>query len=400
MLRLAPLVLFFGASASAATPTDDLFRETAQIESRLTALTGLSFKHPVPYAVINRDQLRKYLNEKIRKTLKPEDLRIQGAVLKTLGLVPKDFDLKTTMIDLLTEQAAAFYDYNKKKLFLLDNNVGPDAKVALVHELAHALADQNFRLDKYIKESGRSDDSEAARQAVMEGQATWLMTAYMTNSNNGIPEFVLRDRPDSLQQSAAEFPVFAHAPLYIRESLVFPYAEGLLFQDALYHRYGREAFSRVFRDPPVTTHQILHPEAYADQPPPKLPEPPKPPSAIRRLRKQAEGTLGEIDLRVLLTQAVGKPDGEAAAAHLIGASYAYYENKQKQNPVLTFATNWDSPEAARHFFDLYRKVLAKKFSKLDLDQQDETVLRGAGDASQFLVTCLGAQVSSVEGSLK
>ena len=380
MSRLLLSVLLF----TAVTRADDLAQQTAEIEARLSAITGLAFKHPVPYAVINRGQLRQYLNEKIRQTLKPEDVRIQEAVLKMLGLVPNDFDLKTMMVDLLTEQAAAFYDYHKKKLFLLDNNVGPDRKQALVHELAHALADQNFRLDKYIQESGRSDDSEAARLAVMEGQASWLMTAYMANSGADIPEFVLRDRQDLLTESASDYPVFAKAPLYIRVSLVFPYAEGLLFQDALYRRYGRESFSRVFRNPPVTTHQILHPEAYMNQPPPKLPLPPEPPPNRRHLRKQAEGALGEIDVRVLLVQNVGKEQGEAAAAHLDGGTYAYYEDKQRKNSILTVATSWDSADDAQRFCELYRAILAKKWLP---------------DPSGFQLVCEGTRVSSIEGSL-
>lgn len=394
MLRLIPWVLLFASAAAA----DDLLQETTQIESRLSAITGLPFKHAVPHAVITRDELRKYLDAIVKRTLKPEDVRLQEAVLKMLGLVPNDFNLKTTMVDLLTEQAAAFYDYHKKKLFLLDNNTGLDRRQALVHELAHALADQNFHLNKYVKESGRSDDSEAARLAVMEGQASWLMTAYMSGGDKGVPAFVLTDRQDLLSESAAESPVFAKAPLYIQVSLVFPYAEGLIFQDALYRRYGREAFSRVFLHPPVTTHQILHPEVYANQTPPKLPKSPQPPDH-QHLRKQAEGTLGEIDLRVLLVQTVGKAQGEAAAAHLNGATYAYYEHKHSLNPVLTFATSWDTPEDARRFFALYQQVLAKKWTKLDISSQSNSALEGTGDSGHFRVTCQGSQVSSVEGSL-
>src|SRR5277367_600002 len=130
MPRFLPFFLLLAANA----PADDLTQETAQIESRLSALTGLAFKHHVPHEVITRDQLRKYLESVVKKTLKPEDVRIQEAVLKMLGLVPNDFDLRTTMVDLLTEQAAAFYDYHKKKLFLLDNNSGNERKQALVHE--------------------------------------------------------------------------------------------------------------------------------------------------------------------------------------------------------------------------------------------------------------------------
>jgi hypothetical protein len=394
MLRFVLFLLFLGPCLQAAA--DGLFQETAQIEERLSAITGLAFKHTVPYAVINRAQLHTYLDTRVKESLKPEDVRVQETILKMLGLVPKDFDLRTTMVDLLTEQAAAFYDYHKKKLFLLENNSDPDSRLALVHELAHALADQHFRLNKYIQDGARSDDSETARLAVMEGQASWLMTAYMSDSKSGIPPAVLQTMRDALSDGGSQFPVYSKAPLYIRVSLVFPYADGLMFQDALYHRYGRDSFSRVFRDPPLNTHQILHPEAYGGPPPPRSASPPVPPDR-KHLRLQAEGTLGELDLRVLLTQTVGKEEGEAEAAHLANGAYAYYENKRSKRPVLTFVTSWDTPEAASRFLGLYRKALARKWTKLEILLDKDTGIEGEGDSGHFRVMLDGALVTSMEG---
>src|SRR5262249_3536098 len=140
---------------------DALFSEIGAMQQGLTEITGLRFRHPVPYAVINKDQLRRYLEQKVKDTIKPEDLRAEELTLKLLGLVPQDFDLKKNTVDLLTEQAAAFYDYNKKKLFILEDGsgAGADEELALVHELAHALADQHFPLAKYITEGLRSDDA-------------------------------------------------------------------------------------------------------------------------------------------------------------------------------------------------------------------------------------------------
>src|SRR5271166_5871786 len=163
--------LLLSSAALAAGPQPDLFADIPRIEAELSSITGLAFKHDVPYAVIDRDQLRRYLDERMKESLKPEDLRAEELTLKMLGLIPQDFDLRKTTVDLLTEQAAAFYDYHKKKLFILENNTGPEARMALIHELAHALADQHFRLDKYIRDGARSDDGETARLAVMEGQA-------------------------------------------------------------------------------------------------------------------------------------------------------------------------------------------------------------------------------------
>src|SRR5260370_39336601 len=93
------------------------FAEISTIEDGLSAITGLRFTHNVPYAVINKEQPRVYLEQRIKEAVKPAELHAEELTLKMLGLVPSDFDLRQNTVDLMTEQAAAFYDYNKKKLF-------------------------------------------------------------------------------------------------------------------------------------------------------------------------------------------------------------------------------------------------------------------------------------------
>ena len=113
-------------------------------------------------------------------------------------------------------------------------------------ELAHALADQHHNLGKYMREGSPDDDASTARQAVMEGQATWLSWAYLFWSRNGRPE-IPQSRLDELANSAgADGPVYSSAPLYIQESLVFPYNHGILFMDAVFRKLGRAAFDEVF----------------------------------------------------------------------------------------------------------------------------------------------------------
>lgn len=399
MKRLSVLLAAWVLAAPA--PAQDLFANIGHIKEGLAAITGLNFKHDVPYALIDKDQLRRYLEQRVRETMKPEDERAEELTLKMLGLVPADFDLRKSTVDLLTEQAAAFYDYNKKKLFLLEGSGGTEEeRVALVHELAHALADQHFHLAKYIKEGMRSDDSATARQAVMEGQATWLMAAYISREGGGkpeVPETVLQMMKTSIEGSgAAQYPVFSRAPLYIRESLVFPYAEGLEFQDAVFRKLGKEAFSEVFRRPPLSSGQILHPERYLGHGGVAIPDPPAIASA-RDFRKLAEGTLGELDFRVLLSQYTDREDGEELAAHLDGGSYELFEDKREKFPVLGVASTWDSPDSARKYLADSRKVMQGKWKKLEIAAETPDRLEGRGDPGYFRVWIEGDTVNQIEG---
>ncbi len=382
-------------------PAQELFTNIGPIKEGLSAITGLAFKHNVPYALITKDDLRRYLEKRLHETMKPEDARAEELTLKMLGLAPADFDLRKNTLDLLTEQAAAFYDYNQKKLFVLEGSGGGDEeRVALVHELAHALADQHFHLAKYIHEGLRSDDSATARQAVMEGQATWLMAAYISREGGGkpeVPEAVLDMMKKSIEGSAAQqYPVFSQAPPYIRESLVFPYADGLSFQDAVFRKLGREAFSEVFTRPPASSGQILHPDRYLGHGGAVVPNLPLLPEA-REFRKLADGTLGELDFRILLSQYTTAGEGEALAAHLSGGSYQLVEHKREKFPVLEVASAWDSPEWARKYFGQYVRVMQGKWKKLEVAKQTPELVEGRGDSGYFRVWIDGDMVNQIEG---
>ena len=402
-LPRAPRTLLFVALAAGhlhAADPPPFFSEIGKIEAGLVDITGLRFLHPVPYGVLNKDQLRAFLEQRIKKTLKPNDIRAEELTLKMLGLIPSEFDLRQNTVDLLTEQAAAFYDYNKKKLFVLEGSSGGlDERTALVHELAHALADQHFHLGKYIQEGARSDDGSTARLAVMEGQATWLMTAYLAKQDGEpaeVPGRMLDLMTESIQSSAREYPVFSKAPLYIRESLVFPYAAGMLFQNAVFRKLGRDSFSEVFIHPPLSTQQIMHPDLYLAHHAPSNPPAPRPPDH-RSFRTLAEGTLGEFDYKVLLTQYTTEEQGKTAAAHLAASSYALLEHKHEKFPVLVYASTWDSPESARKYFKLYTTILHGKWKTVEMQSETASELTGHGDSGYFRTWLDGATVNHIEG---
>jgi hypothetical protein len=403
MKRLFAFIASLVAAGVSVTPApaQGLFTQIGAIKAGLSEITGLAFKRDVPYASLTQDQLRKYLEQRLRDTMKPDEVRAEELTLKMLGLVPQDFDLRRNTLELLTEQAAAFYDYNQKRLFVLKGaGNGEEERVALIHEMAHALADQHFHLAKFIHDGMKSDDGTTARQAVMEGQATWLMTAYLAREAGGspdIPPAIIELMKKSVESSAdQQYPVFSQAPLYIRESLVFPYAEGLAFQDAVFRKLGKDAFAEVFERPPASSGQILHPERYLAHAGVAIPDPPAAPGA-REFRKLADGTLGEFDFRALLGQYTSADEGASAAEHLVGGSYELLEHKRGKFPVLSVASAWDSPEAAQKCFELYGRVMRGKWKKLEITSEAPGRVEGRGDSGYFRVWVDGVKVNQIEG---
>src|SRR5438309_5689736 len=202
-------------SAQSSAASDPAFGQIDSIVQSLSEITGLSERHPVPYGRMSKRQLRQFLNKRIKKTLRPEDIYADELALKMFGFVPQDFDLRKSTIDLLTEQAAAFYDYDEKKLFLLDDSSVTSDTVTLAHELAHAVADQHFHLDNFMDDTPASDDENLAHSAVVEGEATWVMIAYNLKQSGQAPvptPEMIQAMSDSGQSSMTDFPVLRQSP--------------------------------------------------------------------------------------------------------------------------------------------------------------------------------------------
>jgi hypothetical protein len=329
----------------------------------------------------------------------PEEIRAEELTLKKFGFVPQDFDLAQSTVDLLTEQAAAFYDYNKKKLFITETTPSDTQEPVLAHELSHALADQNFNLARFIRQGRKSDDGSTARLAVMEGQATWLMSEYLARkSGQSLKDSpALADTMSRLGEGASgEFPVYDNAPLYMRLTLVFPYTRGMLFQNAVCQRDGQAGFAEVFRRAPVSTQQIIHPEDYFSNLKPTQPDLPDAhlPHGYKSL---VGGELGELEHAVLLEQYAGKQQAEEIAPHWRGCNFELRENKKAGRVVLLYASEWDSEESASRYFAAYREALEKKWKKMSVASETADSVTGTGDDGRFELRRKGALVTSVEG---
>jgi len=369
--------------------------EINSILQQLSRITGFKIKRELPFELVTREQVNRFLKDQIRRTIKPEEIRAEEITLKKFGFVPPDFDLKQTTIDLLTEQAAAFYDFHRKKLFISDWATENMRSAALVHELAHALADENFSIQKYLDQAGDNSEESLARQTVVEGQASWLMLEFAARrigkslADPATAREYLSNGDSGSEGNDSEYPVFNKAPLYLKETLMFPYEAGQNFQQAVFLRDGKAAFARVFREPPLDTAQILHPPRYFDGVKPVTPELPHP---VRHSKSYVVGMLGELDERILLEQYIDR-----AAADDLGANYRIDKSKPDGRLMLVYASEWRDDGSAASYFRAYQTVLKKKWKRLDVISASADRVTGKAEDGYFLLRRDGSIVLSQEG---
>ncbi|MGC2540159.1 MAG: hypothetical protein WA372_03105 [Candidatus Sulfotelmatobacter sp.] len=360
---------------------EELFHSVDEILAFDSKQTGLPIKKTVKRRLTSRDEVEAYLT----KHMKDEDVkRLQRSelVLKKFGLLPRDFDLEKLLVSLLREQVAGYYDPKTKTVNLLDWVPMEEQEPVMAHELTHALQDQTVGLDKWMKRGEKdlgeikkdptptdieNDEMDDSREAVVEGQAEAVMLQYelapVGRSILDSPDLV-DDMESQMANGTDDSTVFKDAPIFLRESLTFPYSYGLKFEVKLLEQGGKEkAFAEVLANPPHTTRQIMQPETY-------LSGEQIPPLAVIEFKRDFKdyikfdiGGMGEFDVAVLVEQYAGKKLSERLYPEWRGGYY--YAARPKGDATaplgLMYVSRWSDAEKAAEFADIYARSLATRY---------------------------------------
>jgi hypothetical protein len=361
--------------------SEKLFRSVDEILRFASKDTLYPIKREVKRQLVSRDQVEAYVSKHTSEDEDAKRLRRSELVLKKFGLLPRDFDLGKFLVVLLKEQVAGYYDPKTRTVNLLDWLGADQQKPVLAHELTHALQDQSFNLEKYMKpvdadlakkkeitaQDIENDEVSTTRQAVVEGQAMVVLVDYMLEpmglSLKDSPQ-VVQSLKDGMLVGTADAVQFQNAPIYMKEALTFPYRYGIDFIADLLIKGGKDqAFAELFRNPPRTTRQIMEPQTYLSG---ERLEPMNVPD-FRQVFKNYErfdvGAVGEFDVAVLIDQYASAQVSTRLYPHWRGGYY--YAVRPKGDPAaplgLLYASRWSSPEKASNFGAIYASALSKRY---------------------------------------
>lgn len=270
------LPTFAQTSQPTSDGAEDLVAMAKEVEKDVAELRGWPFKRPVATDVRSEEQLRKFIEKRIfEEELGGGKLELTQAFLRLIGLIPRDCDMRKTMMDVLLNQIGGFYDPQTKAFYMLQRSgvsYGPLVnRILVAHELTHALDDQYLDLDKLIKSRAPTEDWSLTVGSVVEGSATQLMTAYaqraMTSGKFDVNQ-LNQVAKDEMERSQS----FLSAPPYFR-TLVASYLCGMFFvvrgDVAQVANIDPETIQKnmlaLAKDPPHSSEQIVHPEKYWDK---------------------------------------------------------------------------------------------------------------------------------------
>lgn len=354
MSRISLVFLGLLLACAPIAPADDLKEEMAVVEK----VRKLKFERPVTRKTMARKDLRKFLTAQLQKEL-PIPLDDYLQVLDALQLIDKQPGTLDSFLGLYDAQVLAFYDPATHTYYSLSD---PPKGVALneitsaalaVHELTHALQDQRFNAGERILAMKGNTEAQMAYQSVLEGEAMLVMMASLFDQlGQPLDTFIENDEMMSMMESMTDMNAGMpdEAPRYFVESMKFPYLQGLRFVAQAYRRGGWDAINALHENPPSSTEQILHPEAYFAGRAEARPETVKTANRKTLLKER----MGEFTWRYLLGSNVGEGWG--------GDAVEVVSNGGKSLEVFV-ETTWDTEADAQEFAGAYREFLQSRAIK-------------------------------------
>lgn len=368
--------------------TESVLKETSELRQ-------LPILHPVKSDTQSRTEIEHYLVKNLDEDTTPAEMHATEVSLKKLGLVPRDFQFRPFIIKLLTEQVAGYYDPKQQEFFLADWIDLDGQKPVMAHELTHALQDQHFNLRRFEKWPKGDSDAELAAHALIEGDASLAMSVYVARSPLRI--IALMKSMGSSQSATEEID---RAPRALRESLLFPYEEGMQWVTQLYRRDGWPLVSKAFTELPQSTEQILHVDKYyAHEAPIKITQPDISSALGAGWKRIDTDVNGEWSYYLILDEFL-KSDQESsrAAAGWGGDRYSVYEDAKTGDIFIAQLSAWDTEQDAVEFFNAYAKRTELRYKSAEaLPSKSEDEKAWHTDEGNVVMQRRGQRVLILEG---
>jgi hypothetical protein len=344
-----------------------LTNEINLIQSQVIKERGLQLSQSVPVVLLSPDELRQNTINDYQSGYTDQQAEDDVIELSTIGLIEPGFDMRGFMIELLSEEVAGYYDNETKEMFIVQGQgfQGPE-RLTYSHEFTHALQDQNYDIQNGLNfnDNACKVDTErcAAIQALIEGDATLSQTFWYQSYASNLDQQQIIDFYNSFKS-----PVLDSAPAYLKEDFVFPYNQGATFVQDIYNQGGWAALDAVYRNLPVSTEQILHPNLYPSDEPIPVTLPDLTNSLGEGWRELSRNQMGEWYTYLILARGVNEKarlddnTAQSAAAGWGGDNYVVLHNDATGQTAFVMKTDWDTSNDAAEFASAFEKYANARY---------------------------------------
>ena len=393
------------ASQVAAVQNPEFLKAADEVLEQMSVILHLPIKEPLKKSLRSKQEIRAYLIKADKDDKNDAQRYADDKSLEAFGLIPKNFPLDSFMLDVLTEQVAGLYDPKAKEFYIADWIPSDEQRDVMSHELTHALEDQSFNVDPWIKAARPDDDAELARDSVSEGTALAAMLDYSLREQHlsvrEIGDVTALIRPGAVEEMDKDSNL-AKAPIVIRDSLLFPYLAGTSFtQQFLKAHTGWADLHLLFERPPVSTQQIMHPDFYLKNVGPAKVTMPKLKGVVPADWKPLEeNVMGEFGVEEILKQFLDPARAAQLAPSWDGDHYALFEDAKTKELRLVFLLALETTDDAARFFGQYSEALEMKYSSRTQLYRRPNFFQFQTDTGGVFLRCVDLQCITVEGATR
>jgi hypothetical protein len=299
-----------------------------------------------------------------------EELRQLSRLAVAGGMMPEGTDLATLAAGFTAAAATGVYSPLDKSVLLVEASRGKSSSAhagassssaavdesLLAHEFTHALQDQHFDLLKLLTAKPFSFDRTEAAFAVVEGDAMNVQRRTERGAawSRVTPEDAARIEDSRFTSYRSEFG--ALFPPLLTETFIFRYRDGARLVETARRRGGERAVDDLFARPPASSEQVLHPEKYFANEPPREINFDEGSLAPSGWHVATSTPLGELGVRGLLLKSLSRRDAERAASGW-GGDRAYLFTRGASDTLFAWSSVWDTGVDAREFFRAYNFLM-------------------------------------------
>ncbi len=258
-------------------------------------------------------------------------------------------DLEQILLGIQHQQVVSLADPAAEAVYVVTDSpeLGPKEELAMAGAFMGGIQQRLFDIAA-IRDRTRKGNSDVHRaaNAMISGDAALIANGYISEAFTE-EEFEVLVRPIPGNKLLA-------APEVIQATTVFGQTSGRDFVSTVWGTEGWAAVDALYKRPPASTEQVLHPEKYFEDEQPLRAVTPNFAEQIGKGWVQvANNAMGEFLIRTYLEQHL--PDNQAAdaAAGWGGDSYALFSGPAGER-VMVMQIFWDTLADSDEFFNAYK----------------------------------------------
>jgi len=375
--------------------------------ARVEYIRQAEFESDVPVDVISREEFQSQRNRNATPNASYDAWNDQ--VWEALFVIGEDREANEALRSATGQTTAGFYVPADDQIRIVTDS--PDSptidNATLVHELTHALQDQQGDLGEQIT-STETQDAGLATDGVVEGEANYIETRYTQRCG---AEWQCVETPSDGPSGTQEPP-----NLGILLTLLQPYSDGPVYVDWLRQQGGWAAVNDAFENPPESTEQVIH---MTDEEPIPIEYEDRARNGWETFPDQGEAgsdTVGEASMYVMFwyqARTAGARtinprsvvqttspldmynyDAQPSAGWGNDRVFPYYKGSVSDGQYgYVWVTEWDTERDAAQFHNAYRAILDAHDAQ---SQGDNTYVIPSGEyADAFRIDREGTRVTIV-----